>query len=368
MVVVEQSTAVVVAAQGLDETVGRRLHVDEVAAQRAGAVEHEHDHRALVFVDSLGVARGRELAVVLPLRGRLKPVPLLHVIGADLVADEVGEVLEREQVEDAFRRGGNGDARHASQAYILDVGQLTFAAVADVCAFDVALRIADVGHVIEGEADPRVGLLCRQSEGDVVERALVVELLRDLRELLGGLAHIVHLEDVVDGVARQLLEVVAEALDVADVGAAHADGVGRDVGPADEFVVDSGIDGSQIFATRVIAFGEHIGALVEAVGEGHHRDVDKILRDLGGGQAVEACVNGMVEDGAVLHGQAVHEIYEVVFCVLVQQPEGHSVEVAVEPDDAEIKAFLGRGVVLSLGFSATGESGKGHDKGQHSHR
>lgn len=62
-----ESTAVVVAAEGLDEAVGSRLHLDEVVAQRAGAVEHEHDHGALVLVDNLGVARRREFAVVLPL-------------------------------------------------------------------------------------------------------------------------------------------------------------------------------------------------------------------------------------------------------------------------------------------------------------
>ena len=67
MVIVKKSPTVIISTQCLDETVGGGLHVDEVAAQRAGAVEHEHDHRTLVFVDDLGVARRRKLAVVLPL-------------------------------------------------------------------------------------------------------------------------------------------------------------------------------------------------------------------------------------------------------------------------------------------------------------
>ena len=100
-------STVVVAAQGLDEAVGCRLHVDEIAAQRAGAVEHKHDHRTLVFVDGLGVARRREL---LPLRRGSQPIPFLHIVGADLVAAHVGEVLENKHVEDAFCRSGYGDA------------------------------------------------------------------------------------------------------------------------------------------------------------------------------------------------------------------------------------------------------------------
>ena len=47
---------VIVATQGFDETIGSGLHVDEVGTQRAGAVEHQHDHGALVFVDDLSVA------------------------------------------------------------------------------------------------------------------------------------------------------------------------------------------------------------------------------------------------------------------------------------------------------------------------
>ncbi len=67
MVIVKKSPTVVIPTQSLNETIGGGLHVDEVAAQGAGAVEHEHDHRALVFVDDLGVARRRKLAIVLPL-------------------------------------------------------------------------------------------------------------------------------------------------------------------------------------------------------------------------------------------------------------------------------------------------------------
>ena len=95
-------SSVVITAQSLNETVGGGLHVDEVAAEGTGAVKHEHDHRALVLVDGLRIARRRELAVGLPLRSRLQPVPLFHIVGADLRAAHVGEVLEHEQVEDAF--------------------------------------------------------------------------------------------------------------------------------------------------------------------------------------------------------------------------------------------------------------------------
>ena len=109
---------------------------------------------------------------------------MLHIVGADLHAVHVGEVLEREQVEDAFRRSGDGDARHAFQPDILDFSQLSFPCIADVGAFDVALRLVGVGHVVEGEADFGAWLLGGQLQRDIVERALVVELLRDLGEFL----------------------------------------------------------------------------------------------------------------------------------------------------------------------------------------
>ena len=102
MVIVKKSPTVVITAQSLDETVGGGLHVDEVAAEGTGAVEHEHDHRALVLVDGLRIARRREFTVVLPLRCRLQPVPLFHIVGADLVASHIGEVLEGEYIEDSF--------------------------------------------------------------------------------------------------------------------------------------------------------------------------------------------------------------------------------------------------------------------------
>ena len=102
MVIVKKSPTVIISTQCLDETVGGGLHVDEVAAEGAGAVKHEHDHRALVLVDGLRIARRRKFTVVLPLRCRLQPVPLFHIVGADLRTVQVGEVLEQEQVEDAF--------------------------------------------------------------------------------------------------------------------------------------------------------------------------------------------------------------------------------------------------------------------------
>ena len=95
-------SSVVVSAQGLNETVGGGLHVDEVAAQGAGAVEHEHNHCALVFVDDFGVTRRCELTVGLPLADRFNPVPLLHIVGTHLIAAQVGEVPEREHIENAF--------------------------------------------------------------------------------------------------------------------------------------------------------------------------------------------------------------------------------------------------------------------------
>ena len=64
---VKKSSSVVIPAQSLNETIGGSLHIDEVVAQRAGAVKHEHDHRALVLVDDFGVARRLKLAVKLPL-------------------------------------------------------------------------------------------------------------------------------------------------------------------------------------------------------------------------------------------------------------------------------------------------------------
>lgn len=76
----------------------------------------------------------------------------------------------------------------------------------------------------------------------------------------------------------------------------------------------------------------------------------------------------MIEDGAVLHREAIDEVLEVVFRVLVEQAEWHGVKVTVEPDDAEIEAFLGRCVVLCLGFSAATEGGEGYSKCQYCHR
>ena len=49
----------------------------------------------------------------------------------------------------------------------------------------------------------------------IVESALVVKLLGNLGEFLGGFTHVTDLKDIVDRVARQLFEVVAETVDVA---------------------------------------------------------------------------------------------------------------------------------------------------------
>ena len=51
-------SSAVVSAQSLDKAIGCGLHVDEVGTERAGAVEHEHNHCALVFVDDLRVPEG----------------------------------------------------------------------------------------------------------------------------------------------------------------------------------------------------------------------------------------------------------------------------------------------------------------------
>ena len=96
------SSSVVVAAQRFDELVGGGLHVDEVVAERAGAVEHQHDHGALVFVDYLGVARRSKLAIVLPLLVLLHPTPLFYIIGGHFDAIAVDEVLESKHVEDTL--------------------------------------------------------------------------------------------------------------------------------------------------------------------------------------------------------------------------------------------------------------------------
>ena len=108
--------------------------------------------------------------------------------------------------------------------------------------------------------------------------------------------------------------------------------------------------------------------MVEAVGESHHRDVDEVLRDLGGSQAVEARVDGVVEDGAVLHRQSVNEVHEVALGVLVEQSKRHGVKFLVETDDAQIEAFLGRGVVFGLGLSAACEGGEGDNECHNGHR
>ena len=137
---------------------------------------------------------------------------------------------------------------------------------------------------------------------------------------------------------------------------------------SNEFMVDSSIDGSQIFASRVIAVRQDVGALVEAVGEGHHGNIDEALWYFGRGQAVETRVDGMIKNGAVLHGEAVDKVLKIVLGILVEQAERHGVKITVEPHDAEIKAFLGWSVVFSLGFSATGEGGERDNKCQHGHR
>ena len=179
------------------------------------------------------------------------PFPLLHVVGAHLVAVQVGEVLEGEYVEDIFRGGGDGIARHALHANIIDVGQLCLVIVAVVGAFNVALRCSRIGRVgavdIEGKTDKGVGILHGHFQRDIVIRALVVKLSGDLCELIRGFAHVVDFKDIVRRVARKFVEVVAEALDVGHVVAAHADGVGRDVVAANEFVRDSRINRREVF-------------------------------------------------------------------------------------------------------------------------
>ena len=72
----------------------------------------------------------------------------------------------------------------------------------------------------------------------------------------------------------------------------------------------------------------------------------------------------MVKDGAVLHRKTIDEAREVRFRILVQEAERHGVEVAVEPDDAEIKAFFCWCVVFGLRLSATAEGGE-HDGKRH---
>ena len=183
-----------------------------------------------------------------------------------------------------------------------------------------------------------------------------------------GFVHIADLKDIMDGVARQFVQTVTETLDVAHIRTTHADGIGRNVGTTNEFVVDSRIDGGQVFAARVVVFGKHIRTLVEAIGEGHHGDIDEVFRDFGCGQTVEARVDRMVEDGTVLHRKPVNKIFKVMLRILVEQAERHGVKLAVEAYNAQIKAFLGWGGVFCFGLSATGEGGEGDNKCQNSHR
>ena len=199
---------------------------DEVGAERTRTVKHKHNHRALVFVDDYGVARGCKLAVELPTGVGFNPTPLLHVFGTHLIAIEVGEVAECEHVEDAFRCGSDDATGHAFHTNINQISQLAFAIVADVDALDVALRVVCITHIVESETDLGVGLLCRQFQSDVVVHALVVKLLCNFGKHLRSLVHAVHFENVVNGVARQLLKVVAETFHIVHIGAAHADGIG----------------------------------------------------------------------------------------------------------------------------------------------
>ena len=116
-----------------------------------------------------------------------------------------------------------------------------------------------------------------------------------------------------------------------------------------------------------VVTAQDVGALVEAVGEGHHRDVDEVFRHFGLREAGEARIDSMVKDGAVLHGQAVNEVFKSVFGVLIKKPQRHGVKLIVESDDTEIEAFLCRSVVFSLGLSATAESGEHDGKCQCQH-
>ena len=69
----------------------------------------------------------------------LNPIPLLHEFGEVLIAIRPSEILEGEQVVDAFRGGDDVGTRCAAQAMIHDVDQLSPATCADVGAFNVVL-------------------------------------------------------------------------------------------------------------------------------------------------------------------------------------------------------------------------------------
>ena len=94
VIAMKHLSSVVVATQGLNERVGGGLHVDEIGTERAGAVEHEHNHRALVFVDDLRIARGVKLAVRLPCAGGGSLAPEFYIVSSDLVAVQIDQVLE----------------------------------------------------------------------------------------------------------------------------------------------------------------------------------------------------------------------------------------------------------------------------------
>ena len=55
----------------------------------------------------------------------------------------------------------------------------------------------------------------------------------------------------------------------------------------------------------------------------------------------------MIQHGAVIHGEVVDEILHFLFCAIVEDLDGLTVDVGVESDDADIEAlFAGVGFVL----------------------
>ena len=109
-------------------------------------------------------------------------------------------------------------------------------------------------------------------------------------------------------------------------------------------------------------------SLIKAVSEGHDGCIDEVFWHFGLGETVEARVDGVVEDGAVLHRKSVNKILKVVFCVLVQESKRHSVKVGVEPNDAQVKSFRGWGFVFWFLFLAASEGGQHDDERQGRHR
>ena len=157
-----------VSVQGLNELVSSALHALEIVAQRAGAVEHQHDDGALEFLVRDHVARRRKFSIVHPRLIVGAPIPLFGIGSVDLVSVGREQVAERKVDKNTFC-GGVDDAAAVLQTHIGNVAEKTTAIhlVVEEHAFDVPLRFGSVGDVVESEADTGVVFRGRGFQGDV---------------------------------------------------------------------------------------------------------------------------------------------------------------------------------------------------------